>query len=204
MTQYSRVWVLTLFLTHRLVPKDQEAASGTSLVVQWLGLSTQNIGGISSIPVQGSKILHAAPHMFRQKQKWKLLHFLRTSYQSLERWMGRYPSKEKKNYDKAGATANPLNNPSDPDLLFCSTPSIQPVTPSVLKCWRVEKNSLTGEQIKQLPSLMGLFLPYNLTFLLPSLSMACTEDLKKKNEKETIWVWVWQPLSFPGELSLYT
>ena len=200
MTQYSRVWALTQFLTHHLVLKDQEAAPGTSLAVQWLGLSTQNIGGIGSIPVQGSKILHAALHMFCQKQKWKLLHFLRTSYQSLGRWMGRYPSE--KNYDKAGATANPLNNASDPDSLFSSTPASQPVTPSVLKGRWGEKNSLTGEQIKPLPSLMGLFLLYNLTFLLPSLSMACTEDLKK-NEKETIWVWVWQPLSFPRELSLY-
>ena len=56
MTQYSRVWVLTQFLTYQLVLKDQEAAPGTSLAVQWLGLSPQNIGGIGSIPVQGSKI----------------------------------------------------------------------------------------------------------------------------------------------------
>ena len=183
MTQYSRIWVLTQFLTHHLVLKDQEAAPGTSLAVQWLGLSTQNIGGISSIPVQGSKILRAALHMFCQKHKWKLLHFLRTSYQSFERWMGRHPSE--KNYDKAGATANPLNTATDSDLLFSSTPAIQPVTPSVLKGWWGEKNSLTGEQIKQLPSLMGLFLLYNLTFLLPSLSMACTEDLKKTSKKQS-------------------
>lgn len=95
---------------------------------------------------------------------------------------------QKKNYDKAGATANPLNNASDPDSLFSSTPASQPVTPSVLKGRWGEKNSLTGEQIKQLPSLMGLFLLYNLTFLLPSLSMACTEDLKKNRERNNLSV----------------
>ena len=35
---------------------------------------------------------------------------------------------------------------------------------------------------------MGLFLLYNLTFLLPSLSMACTEDLKKKRERNNLSV----------------
>lgn len=93
--------------------------------------------------------------------------------------MGGLPLKKKtKNYDNTGDTVNSLNNPSHPHLLFCSTPAIWPVTPSVLKYLWIEKNSTTGEQIKSLPSLTRLFLLYKLTFLLPLLRMACTEALR--------------------------
>ena len=41
--------------------------SGTSLVVQWLRLHTLNAGDMSSIPGQGTKILHASGHTLPPK-----------------------------------------------------------------------------------------------------------------------------------------
>lgn len=56
--------------------------------------------------------------------------------------------------------------------------------------WRVEmpeknhESTLTREQIKSLRSLMGLFLPHNLAFLLPLLSMVYTEGLRKERRND--------------------
>ena len=45
---------------------------GNSLMVQWLGLGAFMAEGTGSIPDQGTKILHSAPHGWGKKKKKKL------------------------------------------------------------------------------------------------------------------------------------
>ena len=42
---------------------------GTSLAVQWLWLYASNVGGVSSIPSKGTKILHEAQCSQKKKKK---------------------------------------------------------------------------------------------------------------------------------------
>ena len=49
--------------------KDQVHSGGPSLVVRWLGLSISTAGGMTSIPGQGTKTLHATRHGKKKKGK---------------------------------------------------------------------------------------------------------------------------------------
>ena len=53
-------WILYMWEGEYFPPCLNYATFGTSLVLQWLRLCSPNAGGLSSIPGQGSKILHAA------------------------------------------------------------------------------------------------------------------------------------------------
>lgn len=66
--------------------------------------------------------------------------------------------------------------------------AIQPVTSSVLKSQWNGKNTMTGEQIKRLFSLIDLFLLYKATSLLLLLSIACTGGLKKETNDLSVGV----------------
>ena len=61
----------------------QRDNSGTSLMVQWLGLRASTAGGTGSIPGQGTKIPHAARHgqkILKFKIKFKKDNSLRISH----------------------------------------------------------------------------------------------------------------------------
>ena len=54
--------------TQTLSLGDNNTTRETSLVVWWLGLCTSIIGGMGSIPGQGTKILHATWHDLKKNK----------------------------------------------------------------------------------------------------------------------------------------